>query len=85
MTEPITSPSKKSRRTPAELRAYHLEQAKLQEGREKADVLKLVSDAHDTLGEAASYEAAKPHAALLGQTQTALKQIIAALTPPPTK
>lgn len=76
-------PGRKPRtnRTPAERRAFHLAEAARAEQREKDDVLRLVSDAHDTLAEAMSLDAHKPHAQAFGQATNLLKAIIAAYAP----
>lgn len=76
-----TTPTKGRRRSPAELRAFHLAEAARAEQREKDDVLRLASDAHDTLAEAMSLEAHKPQAQAFTQASNILKAIIAAYTP----
>jgi len=81
MTEEAAVPVPKKRRTAAELRAYHLAEAKKAEEREKMEVLRLVSDAHDTLTESMSLEAHKPHAPAFQQAQKILKDIIGVYTP----
>ncbi len=75
-------PAPKKRRSAAELRAFYTAKVKETEEREKADVLRLLSDAHDTLGEAMSLEASKPHAPAFNQAMTILKNLITAYTPP---
>lgn len=78
--EPTTTP-KKTRRTPAELKAHHLAQVKIQEDRERAEVQRLVADAHDTLASAAALEASKPYTATLNAALGPIKTVLSALTP----
>jgi hypothetical protein len=76
VTPPAVEPRKK-RRTTAELKAHFLSKAQEAEERERAEVIRLVADAHDTLKEAMSLEAHKPHAQALNQIVNALAIIIA--------
>lgn len=71
----------KKRRTPAELKAHLLEQIKVQEARERAELQRLVADAHDTLAEASALAEAKPYLAAVTNALGQLKPILAALTP----
>ena len=82
MTDTHEAVEKRKRRTAAERRAFHLEEAKKAEEQEKADVLRLLSEAHDTMTEAMSLEAHKPHAQACNQTLQLLKTLINAFTPP---
>jgi hypothetical protein len=75
--------TKKRRRTPSELKAHLMGQIKVQEEREKAEAVRLISDAHDTLVCAAALEAAKPHIAALNAAKTHLSAVLAALAPKP--
>lgn len=69
----------KKRRTPAEMKAYFAQKIKEAELREKAEVMRLISDAHDTLAEAKNYEAATPHRAAIDATLQALSRVLDAL------
>ena len=83
MTEAAQPPEKttRKRRTPEEVRAFLNEQLKNLEAREKAEVLRLLSDAHDTIKEAAALQAAKP--LVLAPALAALDTAIKAVTPKP--
>lgn len=70
----------RTRRTLAERKQAAQNELLRIESLEKGEVLRLVSDAHDTLKEALSLAAAKPHTAALQGAVNALAASIAALS-----
>lgn len=78
MTEEKTPTTTKKRRTPAEMKAYHEGELKRLAAEEKAEVVRLLSNAHDTVEEAGALAAAAPLKPTIVQILTALKAQIAA-------
>lgn len=73
----LTGPPKGKRRTAAEVKADLQARIKAIEERQAGEVLRLVSDAYDTLKEAMSLEAAKPHVTTLTNVLKALDPVVA--------
>lgn len=72
MSDEKTTTTPRKRRSAVEMKQALQEQIRALEERERAEVLRLVCDAYDTLREASSLDAARPHHAVLAGVLKAL-------------
>lgn len=79
MSEEKNPTTTRKRRTKAELRAWLEGELRRLAEEEKAEVVKLVSDAHDTLSKALQMPAAKGVAPTMNQIVTATKALLEGL------